>query len=79
MPPDPKLYNVVTSGMIKTISENSVKRVDFFQSRRKGAFFMTLYSEIWGETEKPGTIINTQALTGDAHPGVTQIKLQHIL
>ena len=55
--------------MIKTISENSEKRVGFFKSQRKGVFFMTLHSEIWRETEKRGTIVNTQSFIRDDHPG----------
>ena len=31
---------------------------------------MTLYSEIWGETEKPGTMMATQPFIRDDHPGV---------
>ena len=69
VPPEPQLYNAVTSDMMKTISENSEKRVGFFQSQRKGVFFITLHSEIWDETEKPGTMMDTQAFTGNDHPG----------
>ena len=34
---------------------------------------MTLYSEIWGEIEKPGTMMGTQAFIGDDHPGTTDL------
>ena len=30
---------------------------------------MTLYSEIWVEIEKPGTMMGTQTFIGDDHPG----------
>ena len=33
---------------------------------------MILYSEIWGEIEKPGTIMSTQTLIKDDHPGFKQ-------
>ena len=56
--------------MIKAISENSEKRAECFQNQGTGAFLVTLYSEIWGETEKPGRIMDTQAFIGDDHPGL---------
>ena len=31
---------------------------------------MTFHSEIWGETEKPGRMIDTQAFIGDDDPGL---------
>ena len=30
---------------------------------------MTLYSEIWDEIEKPGTMMGTQTFIRDDHPG----------
>ena len=30
---------------------------------------MTLHAEIWGETEKPGTMMDTQTFIRDDHPG----------
>ena len=61
----PELYNAVTCAMIITISENSEKRAGCFQSHGKGVVLVTLHSEIWGETEKPGRMIDTQAFIGD--------------
>ena len=52
----------MTSGMITGISEN------IFQSQGQGIFSVTLHSEIWGEYEKPGRIIDTQAFIEDDHP-----------
>ena len=42
---------------------------------------MTLYSEIWGEIEKPRTMMGTQTFIRDDHPGPCVIKeknYQHI-
>ena len=55
----------MTSAMIKAISENSGKRATCFQSQGKGVVLVTFHSEIWGETEKPGRIMNTKAIIGD--------------
>ena len=57
------------NGIIKTISESSEKKVGFFESQRKVALLMILSSEKWGETEKPGTMMDTQAFIRDDHPG----------
>ena len=32
---------------------------------------MTLYSEIWGEIETPGTMMGAQTFIRDDHPGNT--------
>ena len=32
---------------------------------------MTLYSEIWSETKKPGTMMSTQTFLGDDNTGST--------
>ena len=61
----PELDNAVTSAMIKAISENSKKRARCLHSQGEGVFLMTIHSEIWGETEKPGRIMDTQAFIGD--------------
>ena len=63
------------SGMIKTISENSEKRARFYQSHGTGVFSVTLHPEIWGETEKPGRMFDTQAFIGDDHPAyLTRVR-----
>ena len=31
---------------------------------------MTFHSEIWGETEKPGRMMDTRAYIGDDHQGL---------
>ena len=34
-------------------------------------FSVTLYSEIWGEIEKPGAMMGTQTLIRNEHPSKT--------
>ena len=46
----------------------------FSECQRKGVFWMTFYSEIWGETEKPGRMMGTQPLIRDDHPGGEMTK-----
>ena len=59
---------------MKTISENSDKRVGLFRKWEKRGIFMTPYSEILGEIGKPGTMMDTQPFTGDDHPGSIDIN-----
>ena len=74
-PPNPQIYNVMTLiiacfafGTIKINSENSEKRVDFFQKPEKRGTFMTLYLEVWDEVEKSGTVLDTQSFIGNGDP-----------
>ena len=60
----------MTSGTIKAIFENSEKRTGCFQSQEKGVFLVTLHPEEWGETEKPGRMMDTQTFIGDDYQGL---------
>ena len=40
---------------------------------------MTLYSEIWDDTQNPGTMMDTQTFTKDDHPGIFKNKIDIIL
>ena len=66
----PELYYALTSAMIKAISENSEKRAACFQTQGMGVVLVTLHSEVLGETEKPGRMMDTQAFIGDDYPGL---------
>ena len=48
----------------KAIFEN-LKMVGFLKSHRKGVFLWPLYSEIWGETENLGTMMDTLTFIRD--------------
>ena len=37
---------------------------------------MTLYSEIWGEIEKLGTMMGTQTFIADDHPGSNSTPME---
>ena len=46
-----------------------------FQKSEKRGIFVTLPSEIWGETEKHGTMMDIQTFTGNDHPGEKTRKI----
>ena len=70
----PQLYKAVTYDMIKAVSENSEKRAGFFQSQGKGVFSVTLHSEMWGETEKPGKMIPRPLLEMTTRAYLTRVR-----
>ena len=37
---------------------------------------MSLHSEIWGETEKPGTMMGTHTVFRDDHPGTFLARIR---
>ena len=47
-----------------------------FKSQEKRVFLVTLHSEIWGETEKPGRMIDALAFIGDDNQGLPNCVME---
>ena len=71
----------MTFGMIQAISETQRKKGRISSKVRENGYFMTLYSDIRGETEKSGTVMDTQTFIRDDHPSqqykITQLFTVH--
>ena len=81
--PRPQLDNAMTLviaysalGMIKPILKVREKDRTFLKVRNiKGVFLMTLYLGIWGETEKPRTMVDTQTFVRNDHLGFKMVNI----